>query len=174
MKNLKLLTIVSFFVLASTVRAQPDIVKKEIESGKEVVETTEESSPSLKPFFTDGCTLFVDGPVGQAKLWRHCCVEHDLRYWFGGSKDDRNATDLRLRSCVKKAAGAYWANLIYYGVKTGQFSPIKNKTHWNWGWKEKRKYAPLTSEEKNIAKTEVSRLTLSEIDTTEFLKINFP
>ena len=170
MKNLKILTTLCFLTLSSIVGAQPDTVS----SIEEVVETPKESALSLKPFFTDGCTLFIDGPSDQPKLWRHCCVEHDLRYWFGGSLDDRNATDLRLKSCVEKAAGANWAKIIYYGVKTGQLSPIKNKTHWNWGWMKKREYGPLSSDEVSAVKLELSHMTVPEVDMPDFLKINFP
>lgn len=162
MKNLKILTTLSLFLLAPILGAQPD------------VDASGESARSLKAFFTDGCTLFIDGPKDQPALWRHCCVEHDLRYWFGGSQDDRNATDLRLKACVEKVAGANWANLIYYGVKTGQISPIKNKTHWNWGWKEKREYGPLTFDEISAVKLELSYLTVPEVDMSEFIRVNFP
>ena len=71
-------------------------------------------------------------------------------------------------------AGAYWANLIYYGVKTGQLSSIKSKTHWNWGWKEKREYGPLSTEEVSIVKSELEHMTVPEVDIPDFLKINFP
>lgn len=162
MKNLKLLTTLSLFLLAPIVGAQPD------------TEISKESALGLKPFFTDGCTLFIDGPKDQPTLWRHCCVEHDLRYWFGGSKDDRDSTDLRLKACVEKAAGANWANLIYYGVRTGRLSPIKNKTQWNWGWKEKRESVPLTTDEISTVKLELSHMTVPEVDMPDFLKVNFP
>lgn len=159
MKNLKLLTTLFLFTLAPIVGAESD---------------TKESSHLLKPFFTDGCTLFIEGPKDKPNLWKHCCVEHDLRYWFGGSKEDMNATDLRLKACVDKVAGANWANMIYYGVKTGHLSPIKNKTQWNWGWKEKREYGPLSSDEVSAVKLELSQMTVPEVDMDEFLKVNFP
>ena len=54
------------------------------------------SDPDLKPFATDYCTLYVEGTHQQPNLWRHCCVEHDLYFWAGGSLDDKKATDLNL------------------------------------------------------------------------------
>lgn len=128
---------------------------------------------SLKTFETDGCTLFIDGPPRNSTLWRHCCVEHDLRYWFGGNVEDRNLADTRLKSCVESVAGTYWANIIYSGVKFGHLSPIKNKTRWNWGWREKRNYTPLTNEEELYVIQELRRLPMNADFIETFIKINF-
>lgn len=152
MKNLKLLTVFSIFMIVPTVQAEL----------------------KLKPFETDGCTLFIDGTPKAPGLWRNCCVEHDLRYWFGGSQEDMDATDLTLKSCVSKVAGPTWANLIYTGVRTGHHSPIKNKTQWNWGWVKKREYKKLTNQEIDIVKEELQKLNLPEVDMADFLKSNFP
>ena len=166
MKNLKLLSVLSLCCVLPVSCAWPNT--------SVVEENLKGAALELKPFFTDGCTMFIDGPRDQPELWRNCCVEHDLRFWFGGSAEDREVTDLRLKSCVEKVAGAYWANLIYYGVKTGQLSSIKSKTHWNWGWKQKREYGPLSAEEVSIVKSELEHMTVPEVDIPDFLKINFP
>lgn len=132
------------------------------------------SEIELKPFFTDGCTMFIDGTKDQPTLWRNCCVEHDLRYWFGGSSKEMDDTDLRLKSCVTKVAGAKWAKLIYMGVRTGHHSPIKNKTQWNWGWSKKRNNAPLNPDEISYVKSELEKMDVPEVNMDEFLKVNFP
>jgi hypothetical protein len=152
MQNLKLLTSLLILIMAPAVQAE---IK-------------------LKPFETDGCTLFIDGPPNESGLWRNCCVEHDLRYWFGGSDVDMDATDLRLKSCVDKVAGATWASLIYSGVRTGHHSPIKNKYQWSWGWAKKREYKKLNPEEVNVVKAELKLLNLPQVDMPEFLKFYFP
>lgn len=128
----------------------------------------------LKTFTTDGCTLFIDGPPRQSQLWRHCCVEHDLRYWFGGSLNDRDTADLRLRSCVEKAASKTWADIIYWGVKTGQHSPIKFSHRWSWGWIISRQMNPLTPEESHIAIEELRRLPIDQSIIERFIEVNFP
>ena len=166
MKKLKLLSLLLFCCLLPISCAWPNLSGEDNDLLDPVLE--------LKPFFTDGCTMFVDGPRDQPKLWRNCCVEHDLRFWFGGSSEDREETDLRLKACVEKVAGAYWANLIYYGVKTGQLSSIKSKTHWNWGWTYKRPYEDLSVEEINYVKSELTQMTVPEVDIAEFIKTNFP
>lgn len=130
-------------------------------------------SNELKPFFTDGCTMFVDGTKERPGLWRHCCVEHDLRYWFGGSQKDLDSTDLRLKSCVNDVAGPTWAELIYVGVRMGHHSPVKNKTHWSWGWVNERKNTDLNVEEINYVIDELHRLPLDPEMIEQFIKQNF-
>ena len=128
----------------------------------------------LKTFETDGCTMFVDGPKGQRNLWKHCCVEHDLRYWFGGSSEDMDAADLRLKSCVEKVGGKKWANLMYTGIRAGHYSPIKFKYRWGWAWSVRRKTTPLTQEEVVYVISELRTLNLDDISVDEFIKTNFP
>lgn len=128
---------------------------------------------SLKSFETDGCTMFVDGTPSKPGLWKHCCVEHDMRYWFGGDQKDMDKTDLRLKACVKEVAGATWAELIYTGVRAGHNSPVKNKTHWSWGWTTERANAPLSSLESDYIIEEVRRLPYDSELLEKFIDRNF-
>ena len=81
----------------------------------------------LKAFETDGCTMFVDGTNSRPELWKTCCIEHDLRYWYGGSLSDMDEADNQIKICVEKVAGNAWAQVIYTGISAGHHSPIKNK-----------------------------------------------
>ncbi len=132
-----------------------------------------EETGTLKPFFTDGCTLFLDGTNKHPNLWVHCCKEHDMRYWFGGSEADRDKTDLRLKACVQDVAGETWAALIYAGVKTGHLSPIKNKTHWSWGWKQERNNIKLNSSEITYIIDELHQLPYDPKIIENFIERNF-
>ena len=134
----------------------------------------ERKDQGLKPFVTDGCTLFIDGPPRRPNLWRHCCVEHDLRYWLGGNLNDRNIADLRLRSCVEAASSKKWGDIIYWGVKTGQRSPIKFGHRWNWGWLIARELITLNANEIQIAIEELRRLPIDQAFIEEFIELNFP
>ena len=153
MKNLKLCTLLFLTLIGAQLKA---------------------SEAKLTAFETDGCTLFVDGPTSSPALWKHCCVDHDLRYWFGGTVNDRDKADFRLKECVQKVAGATWGSIIYNGVRVGHYSPIKNKYRWGWGWTPKREKSPLTSEESNIVLSELKLLYLPEINMEDFLKFYFP
>ncbi|MGZ3788729.1 MAG: hypothetical protein ACXVLQ_09415 [Bacteriovorax sp.] len=128
---------------------------------------------SLKAFETDGCTMFVDGPASKPGLWRHCCVEHDMRYWFGGDASDMDNTDLRLKSCVNEVAGSSWAELIYTGVRIGHASPIKHKTHWGWGWTKERPNTKITEEESLYVIEELRRLPFDREVIEKFIERNF-
>lgn len=137
--------------------------------------TLQSEELKLKPFETDACTMFIDGPPGESPgLWKNCCIEHDLRYWFGGSQEDMNRADLKLRSCVQKLAGDTWAHLIYSGVRAGHYSPIKHRYFWGWAWMTKRKKSELTQAESKYVISELRQLTLQEVDIEEFIKSNFP
>jgi hypothetical protein len=130
-------------------------------------------SNSLKTFETDGCTLFVDGTPRKPHLWKHCCIEHDMRYWFGGEQSDLDKTDLRLRACVKEAAGDGWAKLIYTGVRAGHNSPVKNKTQWSWGWNIERPNIAFSDLEVKYIVEEIRRLPYDSELLEKFIELNF-
>jgi hypothetical protein len=115
---------------------------------------------TLKTYESDGCTMFPDGSTNNKTLWRHCCDLHDLRYWFGGTKDNELQADLNLKSCVDEVAGPVVANMMYLGVRTGHYSPIKNKYKWGWGWGSREEWLPLTADEKIYISTELDYLNL--------------
>jgi hypothetical protein len=152
MKNLKLFALICLICVSPAIKAEL----------------------KLSPFVTDGCTMFLDGTPSKPGLWRPCCVEHDLRYWFGGSEADMNNTDLRLKECVQKLAGDYWATLIYNGVRAGHYSPIKNKYYWSWAWSVKREKTPLTPAETEYVLSELREMKVDEVNMDEFIKVNFP
>lgn len=132
----------------------------------------------LNPFETDNCTMFVDGTKKDPQLWKDCCVIHDLRYWIGGSEQDQDLADDRLKLCVEKRAGSFIANLMYRAVRMGHYSPVKFKYQWNWGWINPREKKPFTIEEKELAISELKKTQLPKdmpkdlID--DFVRDNFP
>jgi hypothetical protein len=128
----------------------------------------------LRAFKTDGCTLFVDGTSSKPDLWKHCCISHDLRYWFGGTEEEMDEADTRLKLCVEKAAGPRWAILIYNGVRAGHYSPIKNKYQWAWAWSPKRSFQKLSAKEIEYVIAELKGMQVPEVNMESFLKENFP
>lgn len=99
---------------------------------------------NLKPFVTDFCTSYREGTSQKPDLWKHCCVEHDLYFWAGGSLEDRKATDLRLKSCVESTGAIFQAKLIYLGVTLGGVSPIKFKSkQWGNAWENRQRHISL-------------------------------
>lgn len=79
-------------------------------------------------FTTDGCSLWPDSG------WQHCCIEHDIDYWCGGSAVDRCAADRRLRACVKSADHETAGSLMYAGVRVGGHPWWPFPWRWGYGW----------------------------------------
>jgi len=88
----------------------------------------------LKPFTTDGCSLWIDGTLEQPNLWRHCCVAHDLDYWQGGSEEQRKQSDANIQACVKAAQGPGMADYMYNNVRWGGSPYWMNFYRWGYGW----------------------------------------
>lgn len=106
------------------------------------------SNESLGPFETDFCTSFPDGTTKEPELWKHCCLKHDMFFWAGGSREDRDQADLELRSCVESTGQMDLAKLMYWTVRVTSYSPIKySKKKWNHGWPSRPDSQALTSDD---------------------------
>lgn len=125
------------------------------------------SANQLKDFQTDYCTYFPEGTLRNPGLWQQCCFDHDLRYWFGGTKNDRLKADLKLRECVEKKAGSFMGHMMFFGIRAGRFSPLKHKYKWSWGWDEKRA-GELTAEEKAMINQRLKGLSLDPAYLLQF------
>lgn len=109
-------------------------------------------SDSLKPFSSDGCSLFPDVSLINEDDWCACCFEHDIAYWRGGTQAEREQADDALRSCVlAKTGDAALAKLMYEGVRLGGSPYFYNWYRWGYGWGFDRKYQALTGAEVDAA-----------------------
>jgi hypothetical protein len=127
----------------------------------------------LQPFVTDYCTMFSNGTFEKPDLWKHCCLDHDIRYWYGGTEINMDQADLNLKSCVEKVAGTSWATLIYSGVRAGHYSPIKNVHKWSWGWETNRGDKELNANEKIYILEEIHQLPFGNDVIENFINNNF-
>lgn len=102
----------------------------------------------LAPFETDFCTGYIEGTLDNPEAWKLCCVEHDMFFWAGGSKEDRKKADLNLRACVEESGHPKHAALIYYSVRLGSYSPIKfSGKKWNFGWPFRPTHQELSNDD---------------------------
>mgnify|MGYP003334762215 FL=1 len=103
----------------------------------------------LAPFTSDGCSLFPDrAPVGNAD-WCTCCVEHDIAYWRGGTAEEREQADQRLRACVTNKTGDQTlGETMYLGVRAGGGPYFLTWYRWGYGWPYGRGYQALSAEER--------------------------
>jgi hypothetical protein len=95
----------------------------------EMCETTrsEIDPPPSRPFVTDGCSSWPDGAS-----YVECCVEHDLRYWCGGSPSERRDADSEFGQCVSSGGSSGLGTMMRLGVRFGGH-PIF-PTHYRWGY----------------------------------------
>jgi hypothetical protein len=98
------------------------------------VQTCAADDASLKPFTTDGCSVWVDGTPKQPYLWRHCCVAHDRAYWKGGTEVERKLADTNLQACVADLGGNGMANYMFFFVTTGGSPLWLTPYRWGYGW----------------------------------------
>ncbi len=101
----------------------------------------------IKPFTSDGCSVFPDGTFAQNELWLACCTAHDYDYWQGGTFKQRLESDKRLKQCVHAVGERYIANIMLVGVRLGGSPNFPTTYRWGYGWPYPRGYQALTSDE---------------------------
>ncbi len=105
----------------------------------------------LADFTSDGCSLFPDRSLIDAKDWCACCFEHDIAYWQGGTAEQRLAADEQLRDCVlAKTDDPILAEAMFNGVRFGGSPYFSNWYRWGYGWSDARNYQKLTLEEQRM------------------------
>ena len=88
----------------------------------------------LKPFVTDGCSMFPDGTPADQTRWQQCCITHDFAYYVGGPAALRDAADSALHECMLGASNSVLADLVYYGVRIGGTPVLPTPWRWGYGW----------------------------------------
>jgi len=126
---------------------------------------------TLNYFDSDFCTGYLEGTRQNPGLWKHCCLEHDLYFWAGGSKKDRSMSDKRLKACVVSTGQKFHAQLIFLGVHLGSLSPFKIRSkQWGNGWTDRQAYKKLSEQETAEL---IHFLEISHPELDEKLKISF-
>jgi hypothetical protein len=105
------------------------------------------SAGGLKPFTTDGCSLFPAGTANHKDLWLACCTDHDLAYWMGGTSAEREKADQELKACVEQAGEPEIAKLMLAGVRVGGTPYLPTSFRWGYGWPWPRGYGELNDKE---------------------------
>lgn len=131
----------------------------------------------LKPFKTDGCSMWIDGPPTYPNLWRHCCVLHDFAYWQGGSKEQRTIADNVIQACVLEAAESKgMANYMHGMIRWGGSPYWISLYRWGYGWdywdgmKPRGYKIPTIEEQQMINEKLPDALKVIEDDAVEYPK----
>ena len=119
---------------------------------------TENDSMELADFTSDGCSLFIDGTFENPELWKECCLKHDIAYWQGGTKEQREQADLAFKNCVEKKTGdSTLAYLMYEAVRAGGEPHFPTWYRWGYGWPIGRGYKELTLSEKKLVEEKLKK-----------------
>jgi hypothetical protein len=87
-----------------------------------------DAPPPVKPFLTDGCSRVIDAE------WNiDCCIEHDIRYWCGGSAEQREAADRAFGACVTGHSAAIVGEGMELGVRVGGHPVWPTGYRWGYG-----------------------------------------
>ena len=105
---------------------------------------------NLRPFTSDGCSLFPDGYLDRQELWLPCCIDHDKAYWQGGTWQQRLQADRQLKYCVARLGEPLVAELMLNGVRIGGSPFWPTHFRWGYGWDYLRGYKPLDNNEKQL------------------------
>jgi hypothetical protein len=128
----------------------------------------------LKPFTTDGCSVFPDGTPEQQSLWVNCCIRHDLAYWKGGTYKERETADLALQQCVEKMGQPEIAQIMLTGVRVGGSPFFPTWYRWGYGWPYLRGYKALSDGEKGQVKARLKVFEVMLKGITEELETHGP
>ncbi len=110
------------------------------------------SAAGLRPFTSDGCSLFPDGTLKDRTLWCDCCLSHDMAYWQGGTTAERKKADKALRACVlERTHDKALAATMYLGVRAGGMPAFPAWYRWGYGWTYGRGYKALSADERQQA-----------------------
>ena len=123
---LAIIIVLSAAIIAKLVRHQSQ--PKNIKELREIAESKTAVMPP-KPFTTDGCTFCPDNLFG--KDVSRVCIEHDMQYWRGGSREERKMADIKLRDGVNKIIYPL-GYFMYLAVRA--FGHPKVPGPWRWGY----------------------------------------
>ena len=100
-----------------------------VEEGMKNYLRTGQMQKKIKPFKSDGCSVWPDGD------WKDCCIEHDKEYWLGGTRTERLKSDKQLKRCVAAKGHPIIARLMYAGVRFGGWPWFPVPWRWGFGYK---------------------------------------
>lgn len=107
----------------------------------------------LHPFTSDGCSVAPDNEYIGNNDWLGCCVEHDKKYWLGGTRQEKELADSEFKQClVTNGMSAFESNIYYFAVQFGGSPFLSTNWKWGYGWSKNRLYLPLSIDDKNKAK----------------------
>lgn len=117
----------------------------------------------LQDFKSDGCSQFPDGTFNQTDMWCDCCIAHDIAYWQGGNRKQKQRADENLRDCVlQKTGNTLLAETMHIGVRLGGSPVFPTWYRWGYGWRYGRGFQSLNQYERAQVKAKLQYYPLNE------------
>lgn len=133
---------------------------------------TSEETIELKPFASDYCSKWPDGKGEVPDQWADCCFTHDMHYWIGGTEDEKKASDVGLKECVKLTGASLNSFIMYIGVRIGG-KPGDADYAWGFGYNSSHGYEKVPAEELVKAKTLLEQSEYNQQENTKVLITKF-
>ncbi len=75
---------------------------------------------------------------GEEPLWKECCVVHDRAYYYGGTREEKQAADEALKQCVAKklddvTLGVLLGSAMQLAVSIGGLPYFATSYRWGYG-----------------------------------------
>lgn len=131
-----------------------------------------ENTVELKPFLSDYCSKWPDGKDEGPKQWADCCFTHDMHYWIGGTEDEKKASDVGLKECVKLSGASLNSFIMYIGVRIGG-KPGDADYAWGFGYNSTKGYEKIPAEELEKAKALLEQSAYNQEENTKALITKF-
>ncbi len=122
----------------------------------------------LEDFSTDGCSSYPDGHILTKKNeWIHCCIAHDMSYWIGGTREERQLADENLGACIEERTNEFHGNIMQIGVIFGGTPRLRTNWRWGYGWSEQIQYQLLNNDQREAVAQKFDTI----LDTIEEQKL---
>jgi hypothetical protein len=127
---------------------------------------------ALRPFASDYCSKWPDGKYEDPRQWGDCCFTHDMHYWIGGTRDEKKASDIELKECVKLSGSSLNSFIMYIGVRIGGV-PGSADYSWGFGYNSARGYEKVPRGELEKAKVILEQSKYNQQENTKALITKF-
>ena len=112
-----------------------------------------QSDSHLIAYSSQGCATAPELSAIDSSDWCDCCREHDIAYWRGGTKEQHDQADNRLRKCINlKSSDKKLANNMVDSANKGGGAYFFAGYRWGYGWQLGRKYQALNEKEIYLTK----------------------
>ena len=76
--------------------------------------------------------------VGETLPWKECCVVHDRAYYYGGTREEKEAADEALKKCVAQkldddSVGLLLGSAMEAAVRIGGLPYFSTSYRWGYG-----------------------------------------